>query len=504
MKRNDSLFQLIKSLTKSEKRFFKIYSLRHVIGEENNYIQLFDAIDRQTNYNEEQLLKKFAHQKFARRLAVAKSYLYDLILKAMNQYHAQATPESQINELLGNIQFLYYKGIYNIALLQVQKAQKLATDYQLTPYQIPLIKWQKQLLEASFYATLPAENQLQQIYNQELAFLAQLTSTNQHWLPQSQMYFQYNQKGKADTKAIQQIYNTIQKLPEPTSFEAKTLFLKTQSTYFFLTRNFEQCYQYTQQLILHLETKTEIIKNEPLTYINALNNVLNLTIFLQQHSQHTFYLQKLNTLRLNPAYQKKQTWAIKIFETYFYHQMNHCVSNANFEQALPLIAELEQGLTQYENQIDDMGEIILYFYAFHVCFGCQLYPQAMQWLLKITTHHNHTIRQDIYNFAKILLLIVAYEINNPTTTQKIILQTYRFLHKKNTEYELENIVVQAIKNLKNTNNPHQFFSDIYLQLINCTQNNPQQQKPFAYFDFLAWLKSKIQNETFATILKQKK
>ena len=50
---SDELHKLIKSLTQSEKRFFKIYASRHIIGEQNNYVQLFDVIASQKKYNEE-------------------------------------------------------------------------------------------------------------------------------------------------------------------------------------------------------------------------------------------------------------------------------------------------------------------------------------------------------------------------------------------------------------------------------------------------------------------
>ena len=39
----EALFDLIKSMTMSEKRYFKIYSSKHTIGEKNEYIRLFDA-----------------------------------------------------------------------------------------------------------------------------------------------------------------------------------------------------------------------------------------------------------------------------------------------------------------------------------------------------------------------------------------------------------------------------------------------------------------------------
>ena len=58
-KASNNLHELIKSLTKAEKRYFKVYASRHMSNSSSNYERLFDAIDRQTDYNEDLLLKKF-------------------------------------------------------------------------------------------------------------------------------------------------------------------------------------------------------------------------------------------------------------------------------------------------------------------------------------------------------------------------------------------------------------------------------------------------------------
>jgi len=44
MKPSTELFDLIRSLSQSEKRYFKVYASKHVIGKENNYVRLFEAI----------------------------------------------------------------------------------------------------------------------------------------------------------------------------------------------------------------------------------------------------------------------------------------------------------------------------------------------------------------------------------------------------------------------------------------------------------------------------
>ena len=54
----DTLFQLIHSLQKSEKRNFKLYVTRNTSGEDLKIIQLFDAIDKMQEYDETVLLKK--------------------------------------------------------------------------------------------------------------------------------------------------------------------------------------------------------------------------------------------------------------------------------------------------------------------------------------------------------------------------------------------------------------------------------------------------------------
>ena len=45
---SDDLFQLIKSLTKPEKIYFKKFSSIFIEKESSNYLKLFDEIDKQT------------------------------------------------------------------------------------------------------------------------------------------------------------------------------------------------------------------------------------------------------------------------------------------------------------------------------------------------------------------------------------------------------------------------------------------------------------------------
>ena len=52
-----NLFNLIKTLTKSEKRYFKIEASKHGGDKKNHYVKLFDAIEAMNEYDEEALKK---------------------------------------------------------------------------------------------------------------------------------------------------------------------------------------------------------------------------------------------------------------------------------------------------------------------------------------------------------------------------------------------------------------------------------------------------------------
>ena len=52
MNKSPALFQLIKSLKQAEKRYFKIFAAKNTKGNDNNYLKLFEAIEKEKIYDE--------------------------------------------------------------------------------------------------------------------------------------------------------------------------------------------------------------------------------------------------------------------------------------------------------------------------------------------------------------------------------------------------------------------------------------------------------------------
>ena len=149
MKYNADLYKLIKSLSKSEKRYFKIYSAQHTKNESNNYIKLFDAIERQEVFNEEKLKRKFRNYTFSKNLAKTKYLLYELIIKMLLQLRKGKDIDSKIRFLLESVEFLYHKSLYNQAFVSLRKAKKLAKFFEHYGYWIEALDWEIKLAKYS-------------------------------------------------------------------------------------------------------------------------------------------------------------------------------------------------------------------------------------------------------------------------------------------------------------------------------------------------------------------
>src|SRR5215218_5679838 len=124
----DTLFQLIHSLQKAEKRAFKLYATRNSSNEDLKMIQLFDAIDKMSEYDETTLLKKLQFTK-KEQLANRKAHLYKQILASLRLLETTDNIDIQLREQLDHARILYNKGLYLQSLKVLEKTKEAARFY---------------------------------------------------------------------------------------------------------------------------------------------------------------------------------------------------------------------------------------------------------------------------------------------------------------------------------------------------------------------------------------
>ena len=119
-----SLFRLIKSLTKSEKRQFKLYVNRLGNNSNSKYLSLFNLIDKMKIYNELEISRANVVKKD--QLSNVKAHLHKQILISLRLSISSNSKRLQLREQLDYVYILYNKGLYDQSLQMLYRVKSLA------------------------------------------------------------------------------------------------------------------------------------------------------------------------------------------------------------------------------------------------------------------------------------------------------------------------------------------------------------------------------------------
>lgn len=135
---SNHLYELIFSLSSTEKRYVKLFMTKH-IGKENQLsIKLFDLILKKEGKTAEEIEKKITFTQHPSRL---KNYLYELIIKALEDYHAQKSINVTIRRKINQIELLYNKALYKQAVMLADKTLKLSLKIDNHVFIVETISW---------------------------------------------------------------------------------------------------------------------------------------------------------------------------------------------------------------------------------------------------------------------------------------------------------------------------------------------------------------------------
>ncbi|MFN0187421.1 MAG: hypothetical protein ACKVQV_01835, partial [Bacteroidia bacterium] len=143
----DSLFVLIKSLTKSEKRQFKIFASRLETSTNTKFIELFNILDKGEVYDEKLILKSGLIKKI--QLSNLKSYLYKQILVSIRLNIPSQNVRYQLREQIDFATILYNKGLYKQSLKILDKTKILALDNDEKYMAYEIVEFEK-LIESQY------------------------------------------------------------------------------------------------------------------------------------------------------------------------------------------------------------------------------------------------------------------------------------------------------------------------------------------------------------------
>ena len=510
---SDKLFLLIRSLTKQEKRYFKLYSSLHTVGEQNNYVLLFDAIDKQEAYDEGAIKKKFQKQAFVKQLHVTKNRLHEAILNSLHAYHLDLTTDSKLKKQLVQANILFHKGLYDQCAELLDRTIKTALELEKFTSALDVYACRTKLFAIGYYDDI-IETELSKFYEEEREVISNISTETYYKFLQGKIGMLRIRSTRVRDKQLKEKYNAIILDPfltdarKASTFYSKLLFYHLRSMYhYYAESDYKKVYEYDKKSFELLHALPAQIKDNPRLYLATLNNFMITCCNQGKHSETTELIQKMKTISADYSVKLDVMSEVNIFTQTSITELDICLATCKFENLKKLFTDIESGLVEFGAKIPNQNKRALLAIVSYLHFITGEYKTTLKWLNKMLEPGEFEMREDLVSYSKILLLLVHFELGNTDLIPYLTRSTYRFLKKRQRLYKVEEVIVNFLG--KKLSSPHERSSvirDDFYTLQSQIKNvikDPLEKRILHYFDWISWLESKITDRPFADILKEK-
>lgn len=507
---SDSLWKLVQSMTKSERRYFKVHLQKNAAGEENSYGLIFDKLASQKEYDEDALLKTIKSKSYSNSFPIMKRRVYESILRSLDSFHAFGSVEAELKKQLHYAEILFRKTLYDECGRILHSARKLAIRYEKYHILLEIMRWEKKLVEKDSYSGLTLEA-LDEMGKEDELTLDRIRNFSQYWNIKSRVFLLLNRQGKAreekDLKDFKKIIdNTLLTTPSRAlSYETRYLFYHIYSAYYFGTGDYENSYKNIKKHIELIESHAELFQEEPNKYFAVLTNMIYLCTQLKKFSEAGIYLGKLKSLSDSVKAGKNEDLEVKFFSSVISIELTLCVNSGEFEKGISLVAEIEESLERYGDKINKLREAYIYFYISVLYFAVGRHSLALRWIHKLMSEKKVEESKDIFCFAQMLNLVIHYEHGNADLLPYAIKSTSRYLQTRKRVYRFETVFLGLIGHISKSPGRTalvKLMQDFKSQ-IQPLKTDAFEKTVFEYFDFEAWADSYITGKLFAELIKEK-
>jgi hypothetical protein len=494
---SSKLFDLIQSLSGSEKRYFKIFAAK-TNANNAKYLQLFDAIDLQESYDE-LTIKQAIYDTITfetRKFSELKNYLYELILRSLQGYDEQSSVDYKLKNMLANVRVLSKRSFYVEAKEILAKAKKVAERYEQFLVILEIISWERRIAYAESDISFLDKN-LERLNQEEEICIDKLQNEFNYWNIYFNLLIQSKKEATLRSEEKKQWLRTFfdNKLLLPNvdipTIQSQILYHRSYGYYYYSIGDYQRFYEQNNKLIQLIETHPTRLQEDPSHYISVINNQIFACGMLRLYGEVDANLEKLKKVKA-----KTVDDGFKIFTQYYLNKLILHTESGNFETGKEIIQEREKEKINFKKQIFQENFYLLYAYIY---FGAKDYNEALVWLNKLLDMPKTIVRQDLQSVARIINLIVHFEMGNNLLLESLLRSTYRYLRKQDRFYEFESRILKFIRKSKDMVTKKEkkaAFIELKTELKILSEKESE-KAIFRYFNFMAWLDSKINENDFA-------
>ncbi|MDB4534642.1 hypothetical protein N9242_07210, partial [Vicingaceae bacterium] len=450
-------------------------------------------------------------KKLTNNLSSVKVQLYNLILKNLRQYNPTNRTVYELRMQMDIIDILFEKGLYSQCKKVLKKAQDTARKYEdyiiidalsIYEYEIAVKESSYDDIQHYINVTFPEVKEIRKT-NEMLAEYEYLLASIKLLVLKSNRSGLTIDKSKFE-KLVQHdlLQAEVNSQPYRCQIDHHVIWgyyhhvmVEKKETYFHRKKVLDLIEKHPHEILEHPK---EWIKNARLLLVTLGYHKMYEELYAEQARIESM-IDKISETK------KTQNLNAEIYNTIYIIKLDMDIDRGLFKQSSKYAKEVKTHFKTYENQIDLNSKMVMYFNFSYAYFGNQEYQKSLKWINELINNNYGNVRMDLQCMARIMNIVIHYELGNYELISSLVRSTNRFFIKVNRKFEVETSFLKfANKNLQ-----EEYSMELYnsfnkqIESLKEIVITPFEKKTIENFDIISWLKTKTESKTMEEIMSTK-
>ncbi len=490
MKKQDALFQLIKSLTRGEKRNFRI--LAQLTAGDKKYLQLFDVIDNLDEYDEQKILKKFKlDHKFEKQFAYNKNYLYNSILNALAYFHKGI--DAELSSISIHVRILLEKNLYFQAKKLLNKAKEGVSSRERFEELLKLLRTEVEILKITENIKLLPES-IREVEFTERVTIDKIINLAAFQRLERQTFIMLSTRHVArkeddlDEVSRMLAHPLLQDESEALSLRARILYHEVHRRIAFYQTDHALSAYHARRAVLLFEGAPAILEDDKINYLKHVVTTAHHLLWTTGHEEMFPLLEKIKAVKITTPQER-----VARFDKYYLYVM----------ALKSTVAELatEEFLREYEEELDSLENDLAIATRLNAAYTCahyymitEEYSKALVWINRFLNHPRSNLRTDLQAGMRLMNVLTHFELGNYDLIEYNLKSTYRFIYKQERMQKYERRFLKFFKDAISLSDPCMFpalmqgFRTEILEIL----EDPFEKHAATIFNVSVWLDAKLE------------
>ncbi|MEM9547234.1 MAG: hypothetical protein AAGA77_14740 [Bacteroidota bacterium] len=445
--KSDSLFTLIKSLTRGEKRHFRSFAQRESEASSLKYLQLFEVLDKQNEPNETALIQQFDK----RQLSNLKRHLYTQILSSLRLQKRKDNVAIQLREYFDFANILYGKGLYLQALKILDKAKSLAMKINDELILLQLLEFAK-VIETRHITRSGADRVAYFTENTD-----QLISNINNRIMLSNLrislhggYIKYGHVHSEDeAKKVRLRFKKTLDLVNESSLGLieRAYYYQSRVWYHFILLEMKECFENAVQWLDLFKMEGKYVQRDTNLLMRAYHYILTTLYHLGRQESYVNYLEEFEKYRKDNYHKFNKNSQIISFIYVHNGRLNNYILTKNYKAGLHAIPKTLARIKRYQNNLDSHRILVLHYKIALLYIMAGEADKAIPYLNNILNNKLGNLREDIQGYARLAYLMAHYDIANYDVVERELRSIKKYFNKHATESTMPMLILNYFKKL---------------------------------------------------------